>query len=452
MSTTMATPDLRVQVNNRQILKIALPIAAAMAIPNLNFITNNIFLGGLGEKELAVAGITGVYYLIFALIGQGLNNGLQSLIARRAGENRTDEIGKLFINGILVSMLIAFIGISLTYALTPMIFRFALRSQENVDMAVEFLNIRIWGLVFLYIYQMRNALLVGISQTKLLFIAALAEALMNVFFDWALIYGRFGFPELGFNGAAYASIIAEFTGMIIIFLVIHIRGIGRQFNLFTHLTFSKKHFVQIFSVSSPLMLQFAVSLVSWEFFYILIEHHGDQQLAISNAMRNVFGFFGCFSWAFAAASNAMVSNIIGQGLRQRVPLLISKIMKLSLVFSLVVCLIINIIPRQFLSIYGQDEGFISNGIPVLRIISLALVMMAVSVVWLNAVVGTGSTRVTLAIETVAIILYCIYVYLVLEVFRMPITFGWMSEWLYWTSLFLPSFLYIRSGKWKSRKL
>lgn len=452
MSTTMATPDLRVQVNNRQILKIALPIAAAMAIPNVNFITNNIFLGGLGEKELAVAGITGVYYLIFALIGQGLNNGLQSLISRRAGENRTDEIGKFFINGILVSMLIALVGIVLTYTVTPMIFRFALRSQENVDMAVEFLHIRIWGLVFLYIYQMRNALLVGISQTKLLFIAALAEALTNIFFDWALIYGRFGFPEMGFNGAAYASIIAEFTGMIIIFLVIHIRGIGRQFSLFTHLTFSRKHFVQIFSVSSPLMLQFAVSLVSWEFFYILIEHHGDEQLAISNAMRNVFGFFGCFSWAFAAASNAMVSNIIGQGLRQRVPLLINKIMKMSLLFSLVVCLVINIIPRQFLSIYGQDESFISNGIPVLRIISVALVVMAVSVVWLNAVVGTGSTRTTLAIETVAIILYCVYVYLVLEVFRLPITWGWMSEWLYWTSLFLPSFLYIRSGRWKSRTL
>jgi multidrug resistance protein, MATE family len=82
MSSTATLPDLRVTVSNRQILKIALPIAAAMAIPNVNFITNNIFLGGLGEKELAVAGITGVYYLIFALIGQGLNNGLQSLISR----------------------------------------------------------------------------------------------------------------------------------------------------------------------------------------------------------------------------------------------------------------------------------------------------------------------------------------------------------------------------------
>jgi multidrug resistance protein, MATE family len=452
MSTTGTPPDLRVQITTKQILKIALPISAAMAIPNVNFITNNIFLGGLGEKELAVAGITGVYYLIFALIGQGLNNGLQSLISRRAGENRPEEIGKLFANGIMVSLSVAFIGILITQIATPYIFRFALHSDENVSMAVDFLSIRIWGLVFLYIYQMRNALLVGISQTKLLFIAALAETVTNIFFDYSLIYGHFGFPKLGFNGAAYASIIAEFAGMFIIFLVIHFNGIGKQFSLFGNFTFSRSHFKQIFKVSSPLMLQFAVSLVSWEFFYILIEHHGDEQLAISNAMRNVFGFFGCFSWAFAAASNAMVSNVMGQGLQYKVPQLINKITKLSVGFSLIVCLIINIIPRQFLSIYGQNESFIEHAIPVLRIISIALLFMAVSVVWLNAVTGTGSTKITLAVETFAIILYCTYVYLILEKFQLSITYGWMSEWLYWTCLFIPSFLYMRSGKWRDRKI
>jgi Na+-driven multidrug efflux pump len=200
------------------------------------------------------------------------------------------------------------------------------------------------------------------------------------------------------------------------------------------------------------MLQFAISLISWEFFYILIEHHGNEQLAISNAMRNVFGFFGCFSWAFAAASNAMVSNVIGQGLHDKVPELITKIMKLSLGLSLIVCAIINIIPAQFLSIYGQDASFIENGIPVLRIISFALVVMSVSVVWLNSVTGTGNTKITLAIELFAIIFYCIYVYGVLEVLRLPISIGWMSEWLYWLCLLVPSFIYIRSGKWESRRI
>jgi MATE family multidrug resistance protein len=99
MANTARNMNLQVEVSNKAILKIALPIAASILVPQLNFVTNNIFLGHYMQKALAVAGITGVYYLIFAVVGNGLNGALQSLISRRAGENRIDEIGKLFSQG-----------------------------------------------------------------------------------------------------------------------------------------------------------------------------------------------------------------------------------------------------------------------------------------------------------------------------------------------------------------
>ena len=105
----MNSSDLRIQTGYRQILGLALPISLAMLVPQIHFITNNIFLGGLGEQALAAAAITGVYYLIFAVIGSGLNNGLQALIARKAGENLPKEIGKLFYHGVWAALAIAFI-------------------------------------------------------------------------------------------------------------------------------------------------------------------------------------------------------------------------------------------------------------------------------------------------------------------------------------------------------
>ena len=102
--------DLRITTGYKQILFMALPISLSMLVPQINFITNNIFLGALGERELASAGITGVYYLIFAVIGHGLNNGLQALVARRAGQNLPKEIGKLFFNGVWVALGICGIG------------------------------------------------------------------------------------------------------------------------------------------------------------------------------------------------------------------------------------------------------------------------------------------------------------------------------------------------------
>ena len=165
-----SSPPLQVEISNKSILKMALPISMAILIPQLNFVINNIFLGHFEQDSiaLAVAGITGVYYLIFAAIGYGLNNGLQTLIARRAGENRPDEVGKLFGQGILIGLLLALTGIILTYTLTPIVFGILIKDPTNLAKAIEFIQIRIWGLPFLYIYQLRNALLVGTNQSRYL--------------------------------------------------------------------------------------------------------------------------------------------------------------------------------------------------------------------------------------------------------------------------------------------
>ncbi|MEI9912180.1 MAG: MATE family efflux transporter [Bacteroidota bacterium] len=325
MATISPHTDLQVEITNRQILKIALPISLALLVPQINFVTNNIFLSGLGETELGTAGITGVFYLVFALVGNGLNSGLQGLIARRAGENRPAEIGKLFGQSIWIGMFFAAAGILLTYLFAPFFLTASLRSSTVQTEAIQFLKIRIWGIPFLYLFQLGNAFLVGTNNSRYMKYAFFIEATLNIFLDYVLIYGHFGFPELGFNGAAVASIIAEVVALLVVFGIIMYKKMHHRFGLFTHLSFNKTLAGLIFKQSSPLVLQFLLSIMAWLLFYILIEHHGERQLAISNTMRNIFGLFGIFVWAFASTSNAMVSNIIGQGKKDEVERLIRKI-------------------------------------------------------------------------------------------------------------------------------
>lgn len=444
--------DLRLNTSYRHILGMALPISLALLVPQINFITNNIFLSRLGEKELASAGITGVYYLIFAVTGNGLNNGLQALISRRAGQNLPKEIGHLFFHGVWVALGIAGIGIGLTYAFAPAIMRAVIHDTFIAQQVIDFLLIRIWGLPLLYLYVMRNAFLVGTNQTRFLVWGTLSEALVNIFLDYGLIYGKWGLPELGFNGAAYASILAEGTGLIVIYFVIRLMGLHKTFGLFKSVTFNFTTIRLILVQSSPLIAQYAISIISWEYFYILIEHHGARDLAISNTMRNIFGLSGIFSWAFASATNSMVSNIIGQGRSDDVIPLIRKILTVSFSISLVVFAALNIWPAWFLSFYGQGPEFVTHGIPVIRIVSVALLMMSVGTVWLNAVTGTGNTLVNLRIEFITIIIYSLYTYFVLEYWNLPITWGWISEWVYWVSMFTMAYVYMRSGKWKGKKI
>jgi multidrug resistance protein, MATE family len=444
--------ELKLETNYKSILKLALPISLALLVPQINFITNNIFLGRLGEQELASAGITGVYYLIFAVIGSGFNNGLQALIARRAGQNLPKEIGRLFYNGVWVALAVALVGISITYVLAPFILRATIHDTIIAEQVVDFLLIRIWGLPFLYLYVMRNALLVGTNQTKFLVWGTLSEAIVNIVLDYGFIYGKLGLPNLGFNGAAYASIIAEASGLLVIYWVIHLKGIHKQFSFFEQTKIDFTITRLIFTQSLPLILQFAISIISWEFFYILIEHHGPRALAISNTMRNIFGLFGIFCWAFASATNTLVSNVIGQGREEDVLPLIRRIVTMSFGIAAFLCAAINIFPEFFLSFYGQDEQFITEAIPVVRIVSLALMLMSFGTIWLNAVTGTGNSKINLFIELITIILYCVYVFVVLEWLNLSIAWGWASEWLYWTSMFTMAYFYMKSGRWKNKAI
>lgn len=452
MSHSTSAPSLQVNISSKQILAIALPIALAIMVPQVNFVINNIFLGALSKKALAIGGITGVYYLIFGVMGQGLNNGLQALISRRAGENRIDEIGVLFSQGVIISLFLSIFGISFTYLIAPSIFHALLQDADRANTVIEFLKIRIWGIPFLFIYQMRNALLVGTNQSKFLIIGTATEAIINIFFDYSLIFGHFGFAALGINGAAYASIIAEAMGLLVIYFVIHYQKIGERFELFKRFSFKWDYIQLILTQSMPIMAQYMISIISWEFFYILIEHRGEQSLAVSNSMRNIFGFFGSFTWAFAATSSTMVSNIIGQEMQDKVIPLINKIVKWSLGFAVMVFILLNVFAHQFLSIYGQGEDFMQEGIPVLRVVSIALLFMSIATVWLNAVTGTGQSKINLIIEFNAIIIYITYSYLTIEYYQLPITIGWICEIIYWISLLIPSYWYIKSMRWKAIKI
>src|ERR1700753_925636 len=147
MATPAPAKTYKVAITNKDILHMALPISLALLVPQINFITNNIFLGHLDNSGTALssAGITGVYYLLFAVVGQGLSSGLQALIARRAGEGRIGEIGKLFSQAMGISIGLAIVGIVLTGLLAPIILSASLHSASLKDQAVSFLRIRIWG-------------------------------------------------------------------------------------------------------------------------------------------------------------------------------------------------------------------------------------------------------------------------------------------------------------------
>jgi Na+-driven multidrug efflux pump len=115
------------------------------------------------------------------------------------------------------------------------------------------------------------------------------------------------------------------------------------------------------------------------------------------------------------------------------------------------CALLNLFPELFFRLFAQDESFVKDGIPVIRIVSLGLIFMSIANIWLNAVTGTGKTKINLGIEIIAISLYLIYTWYFMKMNYISLSMAWSNEFVYWTAIFLMAFFYMRSGKWKSKK-
>ncbi len=412
-------------------------------------LTNSIFLGHLGTDALGNAGITGVFYLIFAVAGNGLNNAMQSVFSKYAGADKTGVFKIIFSQGCRIAMFFALGGILFTWGIAPYIMQ-QVADAKAYPQEMSFLRIRILGLPFLYIFQLCNAFLVASLNSRYLMIGFICEAGMNILFDYLLIFGKAGFPQMGFNGAAVASVLAELVAMVTVLLVLFYTRLKHKYQLFHSFKFDAVINTEVLKVSIPLVLQYFISVTTWLIFFLLIERQGEMAKAISNTMRNVFGLAGVFVWAFAATSNTMVSNLLGQQRPELVLPAINRIMQWSLGFCLFMCSLLNLFPEAFFSVFGQGPEFVKEGIPVIRVVSLGIIFMSIANIWLNGVTGTGKTKTNLAIEIIAITLYLIYTWYFMSVNYVSLAMAWSNEFIYWSSIFMMAYWYMRSGRWKNK--
>jgi Na+-driven multidrug efflux pump len=116
-------------------------------------------------------------------------------------------------------------------------------------------------------------------------------------------------------------------------------------------------------------------------------------------------------------------------------------------------MLLNLInPRLLLSVFTNDVMLIDDSIPVVYVISISIILFAVSMILLSVVSGTGNTLMTLLIEVSTLVIYLNFTYRMVHQWHQPLHIVWTSEIVYFTSLALFSGLYLWSGKWKNAKV
>jgi putative MATE family efflux protein len=270
----------------------------------------------------------------------------------------------------------------------------------------------------------------------------------NVFLDYALIFGNFGFPELGIEGAAIASVCSEILALLFFVIYTYSQVDLKLYQLFGFQKFNADIFKRILKIGSPMMLQNFLSLSSWFIFFMIIEKMGEKELAISHIIRSIYMVLMIPLFGYSNATSTIVSNLIGQGNSDKVLSLIKKVTYLSVLSTAIVLLVNLFIPEQMISFYTKDIGMITDTIPTLNVISGTMFFFAIAYILFNGVSGTGNTKMSLLFEFITIAIYLAATYFIAIEMESSLPIVWCSEFIYFSLLGGLSYAYLKWGNWK----
>ena len=432
------------------IWKVAYPILISLVMEQMIGMTDTAFLGRVGEVELGASAIAIVYYMILFMIGFGFSIGAQIIIGRRNGEGNYRETGKVFWNGLYFLLGLSAVIIAASELLSPMLMKYLVSSETIYSASLDYVRWRLPGMVFAFCTAMYRAFYIGTTQTKTLTLNSIVMVASNIFFNWILIFGHFGFPALGITGAAIGSSLAELVSLIF-FVVYTQRKCNREkYGLLKPAPFEWKEIKGLMPVCSWTMIQHVISVSTWFIFFMYIEHLGERSLAVSNIVRGVSGLLWMITEAFAATGCTLVSNIIGAGRQDKVISLLKRILKLSYGIILACALLFCLFPTAVISIYTDIPDLIPATIPSMIVMCSSYLFTVGAMVLFQAVSGTGSTKTAFRLEMAALVIYTLYCTVIVGILKLDIAICWTAEHVYAIGLLIFSYAYIKSGRWKNR--
>ena len=426
---------------SKQIWLINYPVMMSVLVEQLINITDAIFLGHVGETELGASAIAGMYYLSLYILGFGFSLGLQVMIARRNGEQRPAETGKVFFQGLFFLTTLAATLFGLSKIFTPFILQRLLTSPEIYEAVIQYLDWRTFGLLFAFPMLAFRAFFVGITRTRILTVSAVTLASMNVLLNYLLIFGTGKISAQGISGAAMASTISELGGLLVLVS-------------YTRFKIDKQHYGlgQLFRLSVWSMMHSFISVAPWFLFFILIEHLGTTQLAIANIIRSISTIFFVIVSSFSTTTGSLVSNLAGARERKQIMPLCRKIIRLGYILGIPLITIALLFPHTVMGIYTPDKQLVQLAFwPFVVMLSNYLLSLPAHI-FCNAVSGTGATRAAFIYQCITIVIYLIYLFCIKQFGEVPLVVYWTSEHLYVLLLFLFSWFHLKRTKERIVKL
>ncbi|PIM89264.1 MATE family efflux transporter [Fusobacterium animalis] len=295
----------------KEILYLAIPAVGEMTLYMMIWIFDTMMIGKYGG-QLAVSSVglsTEIIYSFFnIIIAVGVSTALTSLISRAIGSKDYKKAEIIANAGIKIAVVLALIFFSLLFFVPDKILNLAGATKEMLPLATRYAKISSFSFFLLTLSSTTNGIFRGIKDTKTSLYVAGSINIVNLFLDYVLIFGNFGFPEWGITGAAVATVAGNFIGILLQWS--RLKKLPFKISLFSYV--SKKDIWEIIRFAVPSGLQEANFSLSRLLGLTLILSLGTTAFAANQIGIAIEAISTMPGWGVAIACTALVGHSIGE--------------------------------------------------------------------------------------------------------------------------------------------
>ena len=207
--------------------KLAAPVMLGMLGHTFVSFIDNIMVGQLGTAELAAVSLGNSFMFIAMSIGIGFSTAITPLIAEADSSDNLNQARSAYKSGLFLCTtlgIILFLGI---YSSKPLMYLMK-QPKEVVELAIPYLDLVSFSLIPLVIFQAIKQFSDGMSMTKYPMYATLLANIVNIILNYFLIFGKFGFPEMGIVGAAYGTLASRLIMVVYLWLLLRYKKRSAQ--------------------------------------------------------------------------------------------------------------------------------------------------------------------------------------------------------------------------------
>ena len=367
----------------KEVIGIVVPIIIQNTITNIVSLLDNVMVGRVGTLEMSAVAIVNQLLFIFNLCIFGGLAGAGIFATQYAGAKDDDGVRHCFRVKcmIVVAMMVAALAVFLAIPHELISMYLAEGSPINdarltLEYGMEYLNIMLWGLLPFAVAQVYAGTLREVGETKLPMMASIIGILVNLVFNYFLIFGKFGFPKLGVTGAAIATVLSRYVEMLIIMVYTH--GQKQRF-VFIQGAYRSMH------VPGRLMgdvMRRGMPLLVNEFFWssgmaVLLQSYsvrGLDVVAACNIASTVSNLFKVVFMSVGSAVAIMVGQALGADDPRRAKQTAWRLIVLSILSNAVMATALAMFSSLIPQIYNTEQHVREIATALLRVVAIMMPM------------------------------------------------------------------------------